>query len=115
MPIPTPISADALFAEFPEWRALARVETADDGASFVVVEVKAPPAAGVEHGLIVDTSNDEVTVGFDCYHAYFDDWAGDGEHFGTNAALAFIKQILEERVAIVSWWHGDQWRGILPT
>ena len=46
---------------------------------------------------MIDTGNEEITVGFDCYHSHFDKWVGDGEHFGTQAALEFVK-----RVAVVS-------------
>lgn len=104
-------AADEIFAAFPEWRALAREEQADDGTCFLVIEVKAPLEANVEHGLIVDTQNREVTVGFDCYHSHFDQWVGDGDHFGTQAALEFIKQVLNERVAVVSWWQDEKWCG----
>jgi hypothetical protein len=65
----------------------------------------------VEHGLVIDTSNEEVTVGFDSYHSHFDDWGGDGDKFGTQAAIEFIKQIVSERTAVVSWWQGEEWRG----
>jgi hypothetical protein len=104
-------TAEKVFAAFPEWRALARTEQAGDGSSFLVVEVAPPLEANVEHGLIIDTSNGEVTVGFDHYHSHFDQWVGDGEHFGTEAALQFVQQILEEREAVVSWWNNEQWRG----
>lgn len=104
-------AAEALFEAFPEWRQFARTETSEDGGSYLVVEVPAPPEAKVEHGLVIDTSNEEVTVGFDCYHTHFDDWVGDGEHFGTHAALQFISQVVSERVAVVSWWFNDVWRG----
>lgn len=104
-------AAEVLFREFPEWRAFAREETADDGAPFLVVEVPAPSAANVEYGLVIDTSNNEVTVGFDGYHSHFDDCVGGGEHFGMDAAVEFIKQIVSERVSVLSWWAGDAWRG----
>jgi hypothetical protein len=111
MPISSLAAAEQLFAEFPEWRALARPETAENGTEFLVIEVAPPPQAMVDHGLVIDTSNDEVTVGFDCYHSHFDDWVGDGEHFGTQAAIEFIKQIVSERTVVVSWWQGEEWRG----
>ncbi|WP_140637625.1 hypothetical protein [Methylibium rhizosphaerae] len=104
-------SAEQLFAAFPEWRSLARSEQAEDGSSYLIVEVPPPAEANVQHGLVIDTSNDEVTVGFDCYHSHFDEWVGDGEHFGTLAALDFIKQIVSERVSVVSWWFNEEWRG----
>jgi len=111
MPISSVAAAEQLFAEFPEWRALARSEKTADGMEYLVIEVAPPPQAMVEHGLVIDTSNEEVTVGFDSYHSHFDDWVGDGEQFGTKAAIEFIKQILSERTAVVSWWQGEEWRG----
>ena len=87
------------------------MEKATDGTEYLVIEVTPPPQAKVEHGLVIDTSNSEVTVGFDSYHSHFDDWVGDGEQFGTKAAIEFIKQIIFERTAVVSWWQGTEWRG----
>lgn len=106
-----PSSIELLFAEFPKWRSLAKLEVGADGSEYTVVEVSPPAAANVEHGLVVDTANEEVTVGFDAYHSHFDDWVGDGSQFGTEAAIEFIKQLLQEKVAVVSWWYGEQWRG----
>ena len=111
MPVSSLTTAEQLFAEFPKWRALARSETAEAGTQYLVIEVPPPPQAMVEHGLVIDTSNDEITVGFDSYHSHFDDWVGDGEQFGTQAAIEFIKQIIFERTAVVSWWQGKEWRG----
>jgi hypothetical protein len=104
-------TAEEIFSAFPEWRPLARIQEADDGTASLVIEVVPPVDANVEHGLIIDTSNGEVTVGFDHYHSHFDRWSGDGEHFGTRIALEFVRQILEERVSIVSWWLNERWCG----
>ena len=100
-----------LFSQFPQWREFARSETADDGTEYLVIEVPAPADSGADYGLTIDTANGEVTVGFDNYHSHFDSLVGDGEHFGTKAALAFVRQILAERVGIVSWWCNETWRG----
>jgi hypothetical protein len=107
----TPAPEETLFAAFPEWRSLARSERADDGSTYVVIEVRAPPGANVEYGLIIDTSNQEVTVSFDFHHEHFDEWVGDGDRFGTEAAVELIRRIVSERIAVVSWWHGDSWAG----
>lgn len=104
-------SANEIFAAFPEWQAVAREGQADDGSSFLVIEINPPVEADVECGLVIDTSNQEITVGFDCYHSHFDKWVGDGNHFGTQAALHFVEQIVSEQVAVISWWQGEQWRG----
>lgn len=107
-------TADEIFTAFPEWQAFAREEQADGGSSFLIIKVTPPLEADVEHGLVVDTQNQEVTVGFDYYHSHFDQWVGDGDDFGPEAALEFVKQILNEEVAIVSWWQDEQWRGSSP-
>lgn len=104
-------TADQLFARFPEWRKFARVEKSDDGRTFLIVEVPAPSEANVEHGLIIDTAGAEVTVSFDAYHCHFDSWTGDGDHFGTTAAGYFVEQLVTERIAVVSWWNDETWRG----
>lgn len=100
----------ALFESFPDWRSLARTERAEDGTDFLVLEIAPPPGADVQHCLTVDTAGGEVTVSFDYYHAHFNESIGDGERFGTTAAVEFIRQIVNEKVAIVSWWKGDEWR-----
>lgn len=100
-----------VLAAFPEWRRFVRVETANDGSTYEVLQIQAPVAANVAHGLLVDTSNDEITVGFDVYHSHFDDWVDDNINCGTVAALDFIRQIVSERVAVLSWWQGEKWCG----
>lgn len=76
---------------FPHWRSHARTERPDDCTEFLVVDVTPPSEANVEYGLTIDTAGGEVTVGFDYYHSRFDEWVGDGDHFGTKAALEFIR------------------------
>jgi hypothetical protein len=100
-----------LLDAFPEWRSLVREEKDEDGSSFEILEVQPPAEANVTHGLVIDTSNDEITVGFDVYHSHFDEWVGDVTHFGPMAALEFVRQIVSERVAVMSWWKGEQWFG----
>jgi hypothetical protein len=104
-------AAEEFLAVFPEWRQFARTEQRGDGDSYFVLEVDPPAQAAVDHGLLVHTDNEEVTVGFDFYHSHFDSAIGDGEHFGTAAAVEFVRQIIMERVAVASWWLDDAWKG----
>jgi hypothetical protein len=108
---PLPMSVEALLEVFPEWRAVASREVDEWGSEYVVVYVEAPPEADVQRGLRIDTADDEVTVAFDFYHEHFDDWAGQSGPGETQSALQFVQQIVEERVAVVSWWRDDQWAG----
>jgi hypothetical protein len=103
---------EQLFATFPEWRALARKERAEDGSSCLVIHVLPPAGTDVHHhGLLVCSSDEEVTVSFDFYHSHFYALTGDDNHLGAPAALEFIQQILSERVSVVSWWLDEEWRG----
>jgi hypothetical protein len=104
-------TAAEIFSSFPEWRSLAREERDDQGDAFLVIEVPAPVGADVEHGLVLDTAREEVTVAFDCYHTHFDSWLEGNEPYEAGSALDFVNGILEERVAVLSWWSGHQWRG----
>ena len=96
---------DPVFDLLPKWRALLRTATAGDGSTFQVLEVPAPEGSDAVAGLLVSTADDEITVGFDVYHSHFDAWTGD------TGALEFIRRIVTERVAVVSWWSGGKWCG----
>jgi hypothetical protein len=99
---PVRTSAEALFEAFPEWRSLAKREMDEWGSEYVLVEATAPPGANVDEGMWIDTSNDEITVGFNSFHVHLDDWTGE------NGALEFVQRIVAERVAFMTCWHDDR-------
>ena len=90
---------------FPKWRALLRTATADDGSAFDVLEVPAPEGSDAAAGLHLSTAHGAITVGFDVHEARFDEWAGD------EGALDYVRRLVTERVAVVSWWSGGRWCG----
>lgn len=96
---------DPVFDLFPKWRAYLRVDNAADGSTFEVLEVPPPVGSDAAAGLLVSAIHDEITIGFDVFQADFDHWIGDG------GALDFIRRIVTERVAVVSWWSGERWCG----
>ncbi len=96
---------DPVLDIFPKWRALVRTATADDGSAFEVLEVPAPDGSDAAAGLLVSTANGKVTVSFDVHDSRFDEWAGDA------GALEYIRRLVTERVAVVSWWSGGRWCG----
>jgi hypothetical protein len=102
---------EELFAEFPQWENLARTVVGDDGHEYIVVAVAAPSDAVAEPGLVVDTAHGEITVAFDFYESHFHDYVEYGGHIGTAAAAAFIRDLMSEKVAVVSWWNAETWRG----
>jgi len=100
--------AQALFSAHPSWWNSARMEKSSGGNQMIlVVTVEPPESSKGDHPLIIDTDNEEITVGFDAYHAHFD-WPNDpNEEYGN--ALRFVEAITEERVAVVSLWAGERW------
>ena len=96
---------DPVFNIFPKWRALLRTAAADNGSPFEVLEVPAPEGSDAAAGLLVSTANGAITVSFDVHDSRFDGWAGDA------GALEYIRRLVTERVAVVSWWCGGRWCG----
>lgn len=89
----------------PEWYDLVSLEEDHDDKYFLIT-VK-PPSNSSDYPLIIDTSNNEVTVAFDHYHAHYEDFLS--EH--GNDAYSFIRHVLSEDSAIVSYWHDEEWCG----
>jgi hypothetical protein len=103
--------AAVLFAAHPEWREFASVDTtegADEGS--LVVKVSPPQPRDIKWPLQISTDIEQIIVGFDLYHSHFNRYAGDEEAEAFAKALAFVADLLAERVAIISYWDGDKCR-----
>ncbi|MBX3662970.1 MAG: hypothetical protein KF804_11000 [Burkholderiales bacterium] len=94
--------AKHLFAQFPQWQGLAKIERADDGSGYLRLEVEAPPGSSAANGLSVTTSYGEMIVGFDYYHGHFGAQIGDG---GAESAVRFVVDLVNEKIPVVSWWE----------
>ena len=93
--------ADRLFAAHPEWRPLAQ----SDPEGFpppgsLLVEVPSPVTG---RGLWVRTYGDQITVDFG-EHGWHEHFGADGktEEVAFTKALAFIEDLLSERVVVVT-------------
>lgn len=95
--------ARQILHEFPDWREFYSLE-GESGSKYFLLQIN-PPTGSSEFPLSIDTSNDEVTVAYDHYHAhYFDFISQDG-----NDAFSFIKKLLSDDTAIASYWRDDIW------
>lgn len=103
--------ARELFADFPEWQQYAREENTEDGVGYLVIEVPAPTASQASEGISVMTYNTEVTVSFDYYHSHFETWRSTTPDDEFWSALPFVKSLLNDAIAVASWWDGDQLLG----
>jgi hypothetical protein len=98
-----------LFSIYPEWASLAKPGRIKDATSdHVIVEVPPPPRADLASTLLIYTENQEVTVGFDYVHVHFFPQAAIPLN---SDALDFIASILSEKLAAVSEWRDNIWRG----
>ena len=102
--------AGELFEDFPEWRLFSR-EGQDGEGRFLVVEVPAPDEADTLHGLRVTTNDHEVTVTFDFYHSHFGNWRPIVQDEEDGSAIGFVRSILNESVAVASWWKDERCLG----
>jgi len=101
--------SNVLFREWPEWEVLAIGEPNEEGpASHLVVRVPDPPGSNLDTSLTILTDKQEVTVGMDLYHAHFDR-PDDGTLMA--AAVEFIRSLLSEDMAALSYFGGGRWMG----
>ena len=100
--------AERLFEAYPSWRAYARGEREPDSDDvYLVVEVPPPPEADLEQGLVIWTEGSLVVLSLDLYHAHFKWPIGPRD----EDVLFTIEGILNEDLAIASWWDGPDWLG----
>lgn len=91
---------EELFIEFPEWKPFLSV-IPENGLNFFRIEVPSWPKTNNSPLGITSQYNGEITVYFDtCHHHYT---AMQPSKADPTGALAFIRQILHEEVAVVSY------------
>lgn len=92
--------ADHLFVCFPD---LARFARADEGA--LVVEVPSP--ANSKRGLIVASDDNEISLGFDNWHAHVgDETTSEAQKF--ELASQLVDDFLHERVMVAAKFKDQQ-------
>ena len=94
--------AERLFAAHPEWRSYARRDPGDRARpGTLLLEVPSPVHS---RPLIVRTYGDQVTIDFGRHgwHTHFLFGTGASEETTTTEALAFIEDLIAERIVIVT-------------
>ena len=71
----------------------------------------ASPSPTIEHGLWVSTADEEITVGLHTHHSHFTDYDDRTNPAHIIHALDHVQELLDERVAIASWYVGDRFAG----
>jgi hypothetical protein len=86
-------------------RTARRPEDAED---HLIVEV--PVLKGDAYPLAITTENGEVTVHFDYCHSHFDWSVTDMDAAYNVDPFVLIASILDEKLATISCWDGDEWQ-----
>ena len=95
--------ADHLFVCFPEMEKYARV---DEGA--LVVEIPSP--ASSKRGLIIATDENEISLGFDNWHAHVgDEETNEAQKF--ELATQLVHDFFHERVMVAAKFKDKQFVG----
>ena len=107
--------ARELFAAFPEWRCLARVdhsESVNSGCLFLEV-----PNVTSDDALRIDTIDEEVTIGFDRWHQhhnkhdYYNEFGEPQPGRALLAAIETLKEFTTDKSIVQVTMSGDRWCG----
>lgn len=98
--------AKQFFECLPQLKEFATEPEENDEGAFSIKII--PSFNTAEYPLSIDTFGEEVTVAFDAYHAHFNEFKKESEY---GDALSFIKNIISEKFAVVSFWRNEQWCG----
>ncbi|GAA0182125.1 hypothetical protein SH2C18_45580 [Clostridium sediminicola] len=82
------------FPTFEKYQEIKEYEGYDK--AYLLIEVPSPH--NKDNDLWISTHNEEITVGFDWYHTHFGYGETDEDDF--KLAINFIKEIIEEKIAI---------------
>jgi hypothetical protein len=109
----TPPDADAFSLRFLAWlerdkptlAASARPFGPWPGARALRMTLQRP--GGAEGELELTMHNEELTFSFDCHHVHFEPGHFSDENACFAAALATIRELLSEKLAVIAWWKGS--------
>jgi len=97
--------AKLLFTEFPQWQSLAKTERAEDGTTYLKLDVQTPHESSTACGLSIITPYSEMIVEFDYYEGHYGGQVGDG---GAEAAAGFVIDLVSEKIPVISWWKDSE-------
>jgi hypothetical protein len=99
--------AEAIFAALPQLEEFAH-EDNSPGAPEGALQVRMPqPVTSDEPGLYLSTDIEEITVGFRACYVHFMDYEHTGTDEHMDKAIAYIRDLLADRIVIKKWYrHG---------
>jgi hypothetical protein len=98
--------AQAIFAVYPEWKLFATEELRGEED---VLRIEVPSPLGQQNcTLTLGTWNGEITVYFNEFHSHFSSFS-EGDEW--DQALPFINALLDEQIAIASYWRDGKHLG----
>jgi hypothetical protein len=99
--------ANALFAEFPDWEALAKTVTDErNGTSYVELSVGQD---GTDRALYLRTADNEITIGFDRWHTHIGPFLGIDVADSVAQAMTIIRDFINEVTVVTVSYRDGAW------
>ena len=91
-------------SKWPKWKGIAKPV-----GEYFEFEVSSPEDNELQ--LMIDTDEDEVTIGFGYYHCHWDGLGFESVEDEWEDAIQFIEGIVNNSIIVVSWFKESKWCG----
>ena len=106
------VFAQRLFKAFPEWLRFAQFDPYEEFEKEALLVEVPRPGGDRKDGLFITTSEWEISVGFgETFHTRFGVSGQDESGDFHQRAIAFIRDLVEENIVLVTAWEGNDWLG----
>ncbi|WP_147239417.1 hypothetical protein [Tenacibaculum sp. E3R01] len=92
---------DYLKKNHPELLEFSKIYKSDFGKNYLSIEIETPNKESASN-LILDTEDDQITIGFHCFHSHFDNFNELDFENEIKSATNIFNKILNEELLIVS-------------
>lgn len=99
--------SDALFTEFPEWEARARIVREErNGTNYIELSVA---QEGTDRALYLSTADNEVTIGFDRWHTHIGPFLGLDIAESAAQAMTIVRDFIDELTVVTVSYRDGAW------
>ncbi len=93
--------AQMLFAEHPNWRDYAKIDTSEHVDSGSLLIIIPSPHDDQKGGLYISTDESAIRINFDAFHTHFGNWEGITAEEAFREALTCIHAIFDETLLVM--------------
>jgi len=101
---------DILKLELPEILKFSSKHPSDEGDYFLKIEIDAPNEKA-EYGIFFDTEDNMFTLGFDCFHCHFYQFAEADFRADLSKTIDMLRKIMSNELFVVKSLKKDVYNG----